>query len=134
MLSGLNHITIAVRDLELSFSFYTKTLGMKPHVKWATGAYLTCGDLWFCLSKDAAKPAEDYTHIAFNVAESQFSTVRQHLKESQVREWKTNSSEGDSVYLLDPDGHKLEVHSGDLTSRLDSLKNKPYKDLIWFQD
>jgi len=52
VLTGLNHITVAVKDLERSLEFYVSTLGMKPKVKWENGAYLTTGDLWLCLSVD----------------------------------------------------------------------------------
>lgn len=34
--------------------------------------------------------------------------------------------EGASFYFLDPDGHKLEVHVGDLQSRLATCRHKPY--------
>jgi hypothetical protein len=34
------------------------------------------------------------------------------------RLWKENTSEGDSLYFLDPDGHRLELHVGSLDSRL----------------
>lgn len=33
MLRGLNHITIAVSDLEQSLDFYTRLLGMQAHVR-----------------------------------------------------------------------------------------------------
>ena len=133
MLQGLNHITLAVSDLDVAFEFYTKTLGMKPHVKWASGAYLSCGDLWFCLSLDNADPAKDYTHIAFTASPDEMEELRIKLNQTNVTEWKINSSEGDSIYLLDPDGHKLEIHCGDLQSRLTSLKDKPYKGLVWYE-
>jgi len=44
---------------------------------------------------------------------------------------ETNKSEGQSLYILDTDGHKLEIHVGDLKSRLKSLKIRPYKNLVW---
>lgn len=37
-----------------------------------------------------------------------------------------NKSEGQSFYFLDPDGHKLELHVGDLASRLAQCREKPY--------
>ena len=42
-----------------------------------------------------------------------------------------NHSEGRSLYVLDPDGHKLEIHVGTLADRLESLKRKPYAGLVW---
>ena len=50
---------------------------------------------------------------------------------SDVHQWKENSSEGRSLYFTDPDGHKFEVHVGDLQSRLTNLENEPYKNLKW---
>jgi catechol 2,3-dioxygenase-like lactoylglutathione lyase family enzyme len=126
MLKGLNHITLAVSDLDTSFQFYTLLLGFKPEVKWSTGAYLSLGNLWLCLSLGEAKPALDYTHIALDIAQENFATFSETLINAGVVQWKENSSEGDSLYFLDPDGHKLEVHVGSLLSRLQSLQRKPY--------
>ena len=131
MLTGLNHLTLAVSDLNRSLNFYTAIIGFKGHVKWATGAYLSLGDLWLCLSLDTPNPRQDYSHIAFSISPLHFSAFQQRVREQNIAEWKSNSSEGDSIYLLDPDGHQLEVHVGDLESRLSALKLKPYKDLIW---
>ena len=40
--------------------------------------------------------------------------------------WKDNKSEGQSFYFLDPDGHKSELHVGDLASRLAQCRERPY--------
>ncbi|WDE08036.1 fosfomycin resistance glutathione transferase [Thalassomonas viridans] len=132
MLSGLNHITIAVNNLEQSFSFYVELLGMKPHAKWHRGAYLSLGELWFCLSCDSSCPSKDYSHLAFDVAAADFPLVRDKLLSAGVGVWKQNQSEGDSLYILDPDGHKLEIHVGGLDERLASLKLKPYAGLVLY--
>jgi catechol 2,3-dioxygenase-like lactoylglutathione lyase family enzyme len=126
MLKGLNHITLAVSDLGASFQFYTLLLGFKPEVKWSKGAYLSLGSLWLCLSLDEPKPALDYTHIALDIDQENFAAFSETLINAGVTQWKENNSEGDSLYFLDPDGHKLEVHVGSLQSRLESLKLKPY--------
>lgn len=132
MLNGLNHITIAVSNLSRSFDFYTKILGMTPHVRWENGAYLSLGGAWFCLSCDHPIPSQDYSHIALDIAAENFVAFANKLRTENIVEWKQNKSEGESLYFLDPDGHKLEVHSGSLQSRLDSLLECPYKELTWF--
>lgn len=131
MLRGLNHITIAVNDLRRSLNFYTDLLEMKPHVRWDSGADLSLGDVWLCLSHDEAKRSQDYCHLAFDVPEDNFNAVSEKLRAANVAEWKKNDSEGSSLYFLDPNGHKLEIHSGSLESRLESLKSKPYPGLVW---
>ena len=134
MLQGLNHITIAVSDLEHSLAFYTELLGMKAHVRWDAGAYLSLGDVWFCLSCDNPAPSLDYSHIALTISESDFKVFKEKLREGRVIEWKQNISEGESAYFLDPDGHKLEAHCGSLQTRLEELKHKPYSGLVWLSE
>ncbi|WP_199437827.1 fosfomycin resistance glutathione transferase [Vibrio owensii] len=131
MLTGLNHITIAVSDLGRSLDFYINALGFKGHVKWKQGAYLSLGDLWFCLSVDKPDEKSDYSHIAFSISQQDFTDFSYKLIQLNIAQWKENKSEGDSLYLLDPDGHKLEIHSGDLYSRLESIKHQPYEGLEW---
>lgn len=55
MLTGLNHLTLAVSDLDRSFEFYRHLLGFTPHARWQGGAYLSLGALWLCLSRDEAR-------------------------------------------------------------------------------
>ena len=127
-IKGLNHITLAVSSLDHSFDFYTQFLGMKPEAKWQTGAYLSASALWLCLTADDVKPSRDYTHIAFTIQSADYKYWEQKLRADNFKFWKQNTSEGNSIYFLDPDGHKLELHVGDLASRLQSLKANPYRD------
>lgn len=53
MIQGLNHITLAVKDLEKSFHFYSEILGFKPLMNSDSNAYFLAGDLWFCIQVDA---------------------------------------------------------------------------------
>lgn len=137
MITGINHITLAVSKLELSFQFYTEVLGCRPVARWARGAYLVAGDTWLCLSLGPAAPETprpEYTHISFSVEAGSFATARQRLMDAGATSWKANRSEGDSFYFLDPDGHKLELHAGDLASRLAACRAGPYEDMVFFDD
>jgi len=131
MISGLNHITIAVSDIQTSLDFYTQVLGFTGHVVWESGAYLSANGIWLCLSLDIPSPSKDYSHIAWSVAPEDFTPLSQKIMSSGAEQWKANQSEGDSLYFLDPDGYKLEIHLGGLTQRLQSLKNNPYKGQKW---
>lgn len=126
MITGLNHLTIAVSNLSRSFDFYTDVLGFDPQGCWDKGAYLSAGDLWICLALETAMPARDYTHYAFSVNDADFTESVKKLESYGSTCWKNNTSEGSSYYFLDPDGHKLEIHSGDLQSRLVAIESKPY--------
>lgn len=131
MISGLNHLTFAVSDLQTSLDFYCDVLGFKCDVIWENGAYLQAPGLWLCLSLDKTAPSTDYSHVAFSVAQDDFSILCEHITQSGVLIWKQNRSEGDSLYFCDPDGHKLEIHVGNREDRLNSLKNQPYAGLKW---
>ncbi len=128
MITGTNHITFSVRNLNSSIEFYRDFLGMKLHVFWDTGAYLTAGDTWLCLTLGEPEPAKDYTHVAFSIDKKALLELRDQVG---VEEWKQNTSEGDSLYLLDPNGHRLELHCGTLETRLAELEKTPYEGLVW---
>jgi catechol 2,3-dioxygenase-like lactoylglutathione lyase family enzyme len=125
--SGINHITLAVSDLGRSFAFYCDLLGCRPIATWDRGAYIAAGDTWLCLTLDnkLEGPRPDYTHLAFNVSASEFESFSSTIKASGAKVWQENTSEGPSLYFLDPDGHRLEIHNGDWQSRLASWATKP---------
>ncbi len=132
MINGI----IATKDLNKSFDFYAKILNIKPICKWHNGAYFTLNDnTWFCINFDeAAAATPDYTHIAFDVTEKDFLKWKNILIQNNISQFKENYSEGNSLYFLDPDGHKLEIHVGNLESRLHAKKKDfgNWEDVIFF--
>lgn len=132
MLTGFNHLTLAVSDVTRSFHFYRDILGFTPKAIWDQGAYLSLGDLWLCLSLDNVDIKNDYTHYAFSIKEAVLPLFRKRLKNAGIQEWKENKSNGESIYFLDPDGHQLEVHCGNLQSRLLACREEPYKGMQFF--
>lgn len=86
MIQGVNHIPLAVSDLEQSFVFYSDILGGRP-------------------------------------------LARQTM---QVRQWKQNTSKGDSLYILEPEGHQLGLHCGHWRPRLAATQAAPYQDMEFF--
>ena len=124
---GLNHLTLAVADLARSMEFYRDVLGFHVSANWPTGAYLEAGSLWLCLSVDDGTTdgrTVDYTHFALDVAEAEFDALAKRVA-LVAPEWRTNRSEGRSLYFVDPDGHRLELHVGDLRSRLAHYEANP---------
>tara|TARA_R110000868_G_scaffold8205_3_gene42562 strand:- start:151280 stop:151690 length:411 start_codon:yes stop_codon:yes gene_type:complete len=128
-INGINHITFATANLETSIAFYQNILGFELAATWDSGAYLQSGELWLCLSFDEAtktEPTKDYSHIALNIDEADFPQFEQLISTHDIPIWKTNSSEGQSLYILDPDHNKLELHSSTLKSRLQHMQQHPY--------
>ncbi|SMF58716.1 Glyoxalase/Bleomycin resistance protein/Dioxygenase superfamily protein [Tistlia consotensis] len=137
MITGLNHVTLAVRDLERSFRFYTEVLQCRPLARWRSGAYLLAGELWLCLSLDETtrpEPLPEYTHLAFDVPARDFGRLAARIHSAEALLWKDDRSEGDSLYFLDPDGHKLEIHVGDWRSRLAAMRRSPWDSETVFFD
>jgi catechol 2,3-dioxygenase-like lactoylglutathione lyase family enzyme len=118
--TGLNHVTFAVRDLKRSVEFYSDLLGFAIRMRGPSSAYLEAGTLWLALVVDNnVKPVQslEYSHVAFSVSPSGLAQLVARLKVAGVVCWQETDTQ-ESFYFLDPDGHKLEIHSGDLRSRL----------------
>ena len=125
MITGVNHVTICVADLDRSLAFYVGRLQFRLRARWARGAYLDAGPLWLCLEiSTAPTPARDDSHIAFSGTELDAL--------ADLPRWKENRYEGESLYVSDPDGHKLQIHVGDLESRLAACRERPYAEMEFF--
>lgn len=135
MITAMNHITLGVSDIKRSFAFYHDILGLKPICTWDSGAYFLIDNFWFCLNTDPnVHPDPSYTHYAFSVTQENFQALSQRIITSGAKIFKQNTSEGDSLYFLDPDGHKLEIHVGNWQSRITTKKqnNGQWQNVKWF--
>ena len=129
MIKGISHITLAIRNLERSIHFYVETMGFTLVMRSDRTAYFLAGDLWFCVVEDPdllTQARSDYTHIAFGIEQEDFPLLEGKLRSEEVQIFKTNESEGSSLYFLDPDGHKLEIHCGTLETRLEDIQQDPW--------
>ena len=75
----------------------------------------------------APQVAANYIHDAFSISAGDFPLLVERLRSQDVASWQENRSEGDSFCFLDPDGHRLELHVGDLASRLRQCGQQPYR-------
>lgn len=69
-ITGINHLTLAVRDLNRSIAFYAGLLGCTARMQRPSSAYLESGTLWLALVVDSAVrtgPLPEYTHVAFSI-------------------------------------------------------------------
>lgn len=135
MIEGMNHITLAIKDIKRSFYFYRDVLALKPICLWDKGAYFLAGDFWFCLNVDENRqPNHCYTHYAFTVKKENFDTICQKVIDSGAHIFKENASPGNSLYFLDPDNHKLELHVGNWQTRLKAKQANlgTWQNVEWF--
>jgi catechol 2,3-dioxygenase-like lactoylglutathione lyase family enzyme len=119
LITGLNHLTLAVSDLNRSIAFYRDLLGFTVRRIKPSSAYLDSGTLWLALVVDSTVrkgPLPEYSHTALTVAPAELARLIERLTTAGVAQWQ-QSERPDSFYFLDPNGHKLGLHSGSLRGR-----------------
>ena len=132
-INGINHITISVKNIDSAFLFYKDILNLKPIMKSSYSAYFRAGETWIVLIADKEyEPSKNYAHIAFNISKNDYYEFVELLKVKGVREWQENESEGDSLYLLDDSGNKLEIHFSTLEERVKHGKIHYGKEVQWW--
>lgn len=135
MITGINHVTLSIKNLDESLKFYSEILGFKLVAKWIKGCYLIAGDMWIALivdNKVRETELPEYTHIAFSVSLGDFCEMSNRIKDYGSIIFQENKSEGESLYFIDPNGHKLEIHASDLETRLKTAKESPWETLEFF--
>jgi len=134
MIRSINHICYSVSNLNESIYFYKDILCGDLLLIGETTAYFDIGGLWVALNEEKDIPRNEiqysYTHTAFTIDESEYNSWYRWLKKNNVNilEGRTrNVRDKKSIYFIDPDGHKLELHTGTLENRMNYYKDtKPH--------
>ena len=125
-LEGIDHVALAVRDVEQSAQWYIEVLGFK---RWYDGMWEgiptfigkenTAIALFPMRSGHSRSPARSsgirMLHLAFRANRENFLGAQQELKKRGINFEFQNHEISHSIYFRDPDGHELEITTYELT-------------------
>jgi catechol 2,3-dioxygenase-like lactoylglutathione lyase family enzyme len=111
---GLDHVALAVADLDRAESFYTEVLGLeRVHPEWDPPRVLAAEGSGVALFPGGdgagAESAPHILHVAFRVERQAFERAREELDERGIAARFSDHGLAHSVYFEDPDGHRLEL-------------------------
>jgi len=132
MIEGLSHITFIVSDLRRMSDFLKRIFnaeeifssgGIEHSI--AKEKFFLIGGLWIAIMEGKPLAEKTYNHIAFKVAEADFSSYRDRVRSLgvEISEGRNRiAGEGKSLYFYDFDNHLFELHTGSLDQRMASYE------------
>jgi catechol 2,3-dioxygenase-like lactoylglutathione lyase family enzyme len=132
-LEGIDHIALAVRDVERSAAWYQEVLGLERRFQDVWGSFpavvgvgTTALALFPVHGTDPAPPPGrgviSMRHFAFRVDRANFDAAISAMKErGQAVEFQDHGI-AHSIYFHDPDGHQIEVTTYELQAKSDAIR------------
>jgi catechol 2,3-dioxygenase-like lactoylglutathione lyase family enzyme len=125
-LQQIDHVALAVTDLEKSIAWYQDVLGLERRYREAWGdcpAMLCAGST--CVALFPLRPAETSArasgssqpamrHLAFRATYADLLEAEKNLQARGILFEFQNHGIAHSIYFADPDGHQLEITTYDL--------------------
>ena len=119
-LDGIDHVALAVRDVEEAANWYADVLGFERRYEgmWdGIPTFIGKGNTAIALfparggdSKPAARTGEiRMLHLAFRANRENFLGAQQELKKRGIKFEFQDHEISHSIYFRDPDGHELEI-------------------------
>jgi catechol 2,3-dioxygenase-like lactoylglutathione lyase family enzyme len=130
-LEGIDHVALAVRDIERSADWYVEVLGFERRYQemWdGIPTFIGKGNTAIALfpadpnarSTSSTRGNIRMLHLAFRADRDGFVAAQQELKKCGIKFEFQDHEISHSIYFRDPDGHHLEITTYDLTGRAPS--------------
>jgi catechol 2,3-dioxygenase-like lactoylglutathione lyase family enzyme len=125
-LEGLDHVALAVRDVERSADWYVEVLGFERRYQgmWeGVPVFVARGETALALfpaAIDHPNPAggprrrEGILHLALRADRKNFVAAQRDLTNRGIPFHFTDHEISHSIYFRDPDGHELEITTYEL--------------------
>jgi catechol 2,3-dioxygenase-like lactoylglutathione lyase family enzyme len=130
-LEGIDHVALAVRDIERSADWYVEVLGFERRYQemWdGIPTFIGKGNTAIALfpadpnarSTSSTRGNIRMLHLAFRADRDRFVAAQQELKKRGIKFEFQDHEISHSIYFRDPDGHHLEITTYDLAERAPS--------------
>ena len=124
-LEGIDHVALAVRDVERSAQWYIEVLGFEHRHKDAwdgVPTFIGKGTTAIALfplrhesrSTSPSRGGVRMLHLAFRADRKNFLAAQRELKERGIKFEFQDHEISHSIYFHDPDGHELEITTYEL--------------------
>ncbi len=118
-LCGLDHVAIAVDDVQRSAAWYMDVLGFERMHEGEWGGiptFVGIGETGLALfpRQRKAGPDQGILHVAFRATAAMFLSAQAELKSRGISFHFDDHGSSHSIYFRDPDGHKLELTTYEL--------------------
>ncbi|GEM_PF-3340230 len=111
--SGIDHVGLAVDDVEKARAWYVDLLGMRESARAANFVSLRVNEQFvFLLARETTPSATALAHVAFRVTLEEFDKALAALgaRGIPIDEGPRKRGSGRSVYFKDPWGNQIELH------------------------
>lgn len=113
-IEGFDHVAIEVADVEASVAWYVDVLGLERRMEeeWGSHPAVVCvGESCVAIfpSDGSERTGDTIQHFAFRADRGNFERAQESFRERDIEFRSADHGASHSVYIADPDGHRIEI-------------------------